>query len=367
MVINLIVILLGILFGRLLFASFPMAGSPGLPSQPGDPGDISVIIPARNEEKTLPLLLGDLRAQTRPPLEILCVNDDSTDKTREAALAGGAILLDAEDKPEGFIGKSWACMAGAKAAAGRRLLFLDADVRLAPDALAVLAGLSDEAGCTVSVQPTHQMKRIYERGSFFFSLVQVAANGVCMRRPGAPVGLFGPAILIARPDYDAVGGHETARRSIADDLALGQALSHAGRCYRLLLGGEQISYRMYGDGFAALVRGWTKNIATGASKTRFSRVAAVFFWITACVSAPLYLIVSLVQGSPEALAYAALLVLLWGELWRVARRLENAKVWAVLAYPLPLLLFILVFFWSLAKKVLGLNVKWKGRRIRLEK
>ena len=97
------------------------------------------------------------------------------------------------------------------------------------------------------------------------------------------------------------------------------------------------------------------------------RILPVFLWITSCAAATLYLILALVGGLPETPVYALLMAIVYAELYRVARKLENARLWSVLLYPLPLILFLLVFFWSLAKKILGLNVKWKGRSIRLEK
>lgn len=89
---------------------------------------VSVIIPARNEALTLPLLIGDLRSQTIPPLEILVADADSTDRTAEVAGSLGCRVL-----PGGLpsIGRNL----GAEAARGEWLLFVDADVRMAPDTL----------------------------------------------------------------------------------------------------------------------------------------------------------------------------------------------------------------------------------------
>lgn len=358
---NLTIILLGLIFSRILFFRFPfLAGKgPGLAA-----GDISVIIPARNEESNLPHLLADLRGQTMPPMEILCVDDGSEDGTREAILAGGATLLDAGPKPENWMGKAWACQVGAAAAAGQRLLFLDADVRLAPEALASLSESQAMEGGTLSVQPYHRVIRAFEHCSFFFNLVMVAANGVCLARAGHHIGLFGPAILMPREDYNLIGGHESARESIADDLALGRALARAGKPYRLLLGGHTVSFRMYGEGLRALIQGWTKNYATGAATTHPVLLFPAILWVTSCFCAPLNLALSLPDPDLTAVVYGGLSLVWVAELARISRKLGNFS-WGVLAaYPLFLLLFIGVFLLSLAKKVLGLEVTWKGRRIR---
>ena len=128
---DLVVIVLGFGTCALLFWRIPLLPRGGKPSQTR----LSVIIPARNEEKTLPLLLQDLRAQDFVPHEIIVVNDESEDDTESVARKFGASVLNIHGKPEGWVGKCWACHTGAKAATGTSLLFLDADVRLAPDGL----------------------------------------------------------------------------------------------------------------------------------------------------------------------------------------------------------------------------------------
>ena len=99
----------------------------------GAPPTVSVIIPARNEEATLPAILASLRAL--PLVEVVVVDDSSVDGTAAVALSGGATVLTASPPPPGWTGKARACQLGADAASGDLLLFLDADTVLAPDAL----------------------------------------------------------------------------------------------------------------------------------------------------------------------------------------------------------------------------------------
>jgi len=100
---------LGLVASWILFYRFP-----GLErGDPQDPGkktpQLSIIIPARNEEQNLALLLGDLKKQTRDIHEIICVDDGSTDQTASIATVLGARLITATPKPAGWLGKSWAC------------------------------------------------------------------------------------------------------------------------------------------------------------------------------------------------------------------------------------------------------------------
>ena len=117
-------IVLGLGFTSLLFYRLPII--PSNQSNLDDSPTLTVIIPARNEEETLPLLLGDLRSQSITDFEIICVDDNSEDGTARVASTSGVELISLAGKPDGWIGKSWACHNAAVAAKGDVLLFLDA-------------------------------------------------------------------------------------------------------------------------------------------------------------------------------------------------------------------------------------------------
>ena len=136
-----------------LFYKFPMLDS--------DKNDeeiikkkISIIIPARNEEKNLPNLLKDLQNQKYKVHEIICVDDGSTDSTAEIIKENGAKYLNIKDLPDGWKGKTWACQNGAKVATGDLLLFIDADVRFSSDALSSLVNHYEKKGNPISIMST---------------------------------------------------------------------------------------------------------------------------------------------------------------------------------------------------------------------
>jgi 4,4'-diaponeurosporenoate glycosyltransferase len=370
MIFNLTILILGLMASRYLFWRLPHLAD----KQP-DLSDflVSVVIPARNEETTLPLLLADLKRQTFAPLEILCVNDGSTDGTRQIILeAGGLVkLVDVQEKPSDWMGKAWACLKGAEQAKGRLLLFLDADVRLSEDALAKLASSYGEDPCTISVQPFHCIQQDYEHLSLFFNVIEIGANGTCLPDKRWTAGLYGPVILMAKSDYDEIGGHRVARRTIVDDLTLGDALSRAGKKYRLYLGEKDISFRMYGDGVRSLFQGWTKNFATGLSKTPAILLIPVFVWVTSCTAAPLYFLQSVWDGGGgEGFLWPLVFLFFYlGWIWelnRIVPKIGSFKRFALLIYPLLMFAFLLTFFWSLWKKFFRRQVTWKGRRIKPE-
>jgi 4,4'-diaponeurosporenoate glycosyltransferase len=344
-----------------LFYRLPLL--PGTSNKQENFPSISVIIPARNEEKSLPLLLKDLSAQSLPAFEIICVDDASKDATAQTALRFGVRLLSVHDKPKGWTGKSWACQKAAEAAKGDVLLFLDADVRLGKDGLRRLEQAYSDCGCIVSVQPYHQTKKSYEQFSLMFNLVQIAANGSALPKP-VNIGLCGPVMLISQADYALAGGHKVARNSIIEDLTLGMELKKAGIPYQLFMGDADISYRMYSGGIGSLLQGWVKNFASGAAKTSLPVLLMVFFWITSLTSVPYHLVMfALTANTPWLTVYGVLYVVWILILTIITRRIGRFQPWAIIFYPILMLVLLVVFMVSLFRKIFGLNVTWKGREV----
>ncbi len=361
---GLVSITAGLAASRLLFSRFPLLSSPAaVGDEPRLSIPLTVIIPARNEADNLPLLLADLQSQVQLPAEIICVDDASTDQTAAIARRFGAKVISLRDKPPDWIGKSWACQQGAEQASGELLLFLDADVRLAPDAILRLLRVYLQYACTISVQPYHQMQRHYEQYSCLFNLVQVAANGLGLPRP-QHTGLSGPVILISRADYEAIGGHAAIHTSIVDDISLGQVLKKQRLPFRVFLGGDAISFRMYGHGFRQLLDGWTKNFAAGAAHTPWLTLVMVGLFVTGCTAAPLYWLAALLTGHwRDSLVFAGLYGVWVCEMWRIARPIGNFRLKTIALYPISLSLFLAIFLRSLLKRLFHRKVRWKDRLI----
>jgi len=350
----------GLVISRILFRRFPMLP---IHQQGVNTGKLSVIIPARNEAHNLPNLLTDLACQTVQPLEILCVNDDSEDDTAYVAAANGATVVQAANRPAGWLGKAWACECGARFAKGEYLLFIDADVRLAANALAALWAECNRSQAVISVQPYHSVAGGYEQLALIFNLVQAGANGMCLPRQSA-VGLYGPLIWISRAVYDQIGGYASVRSSIVEDVALGSRLLSKGFPLHLFTGGGAVRFRMYRDGIASLVQGWTKNFAAGAAKSPLWLTILVFLWVTGCAAVPLGLFLSLFAAQWVESALFSLLYLAWiSEMWRVGRKIGSFQTFIFAFYPLSLGLFVGVFLRSAVKRLLKRPVQWKNRSI----
>lgn len=363
-IIEFVIVLVGLAVAPVLFYRFPRL--PEVKTGDGHFPSVSIIIPARNEERTLPLLLEDLRNQSFTPFEIICVDDDSSDATAQIAEAYGARVLSLHNKPDDWMGKSWACQNGAKAAKGELLLFLDADIRLGHNGISRLMKTYSDCSCTISVQPFHKPEKTYEQLSMFFNFIQIAANGTALKNPIAS-GLYGPVILISQSDYNKIGGHESVKMSIVEDMALGHRLRETGLSYQLFVGDKEISFRMYGRGLKDLLQGWLKNMAAGAARTTPYVFAMVFLWITSLISVPLHVIGFAVSGNSVWLVIYSLLYIMWATILNVvSKRIGQFRTLAAVFYPLLIMVFLGVFAVSMFKKIFRLNVIWKGRTVSAE-
>ncbi|NLD39169.1 MAG: glycosyltransferase family 2 protein [Desulfatiglans sp.] len=137
---------------------------------------ISIIIPARNKENNLPVLLTSLKNQTLLPFEIIVVNDNSTDGTARIAEENGAHVIYSTPLPDGWLGKPWVCYQGAQQAKGDIFIFLDADTFLEPDGLERIIANHEGSG-VISIFPYHRIKKPYEAFSVFSSNKPVEWKG----------------------------------------------------------------------------------------------------------------------------------------------------------------------------------------------
>jgi 4,4'-diaponeurosporenoate glycosyltransferase len=322
---------------------------------------VSIVVPARDEEATLPVLLGSLRDELTGDDEIVVVDDASTDATAAVARAGGARVVPAADLPPGWSGKSAACALGADEAACDVLVFLDADTRLEPGGLdRVVAGHGGVPGAGLySVQPWHEVRRPYEHLAALFNLVAVMGSGAFTPvgdRGRSPVA-FGPCLVTSVEDYDRAGGHAAVVDRPVDDVALARAYRAAGLPVRIRGGRGVIRFRMYPAGLGQLVEGFTKNMALGATAIRPVALLAVAGWLAAC-AAPLVL----AAAEPAAGAGAYLAVV--GQLRVQLRRVGSFGILTALAYPALLAVFVAVLLRSAVLASVLRRVRWKGRDLR---
>jgi chlorobactene glucosyltransferase len=230
-------------------------------------GEVSVIIPARNEELNIERVVRSIATQ-RHVREMIVVDDESTDRTGEilARLRGEMPLLRTlrlESLPDGWIGKSHAAAAGAKLATGEWLLFTDADTEHLPGSLdAMLARAVAEKADLLSLSPGQQTVTWWEKSIIPYVFVQLAQIFPFeeVSDPVSPqAAANGQYLLVRRSVYNEVGGFAAVRTEILDDVALARQVKRRGGRLVFLPGAEWVRTRMYAS-FRDMWQGWSKNL-----------------------------------------------------------------------------------------------------------
>jgi glycosyltransferase involved in cell wall biosynthesis len=226
---------------------------------------VSVIVPARNEQECLGACLRSLVEQAGVGFEAIVVDDGSTDRTREIAESfAGVRVVDAGPLPAGWVGKNNALTAGARLAKGEWLLFTDADTVHRSGSLArALAEAKQQGAALLSYSPEQEVHGFWERAVMPVIFAELAGRyrPAEVSDPASAVAAAnGQYILVLRSAYEAVGGHAAIAGELLEDVALARAVKRSGRKIFFRFGGDAVRTRMYRN-FAQLREGWTKNLA----------------------------------------------------------------------------------------------------------
>jgi glycosyltransferase involved in cell wall biosynthesis len=234
------------------------------------PVEVSVIVPARNEEASLGACLESLVGQTGVTFEILVVDDHSTDRTREIAESfaakepGKVRVIEAGPLPQGWTGKNNAVATGVREARGEWLLFTDADtVHLLGSLARAVKEAEENQAEMLSYSPEQIAVSFWEVATLPVVFAELARQypPAKVSDPASPIAAAnGQYILIRREAYDAVGGHAAVAGEILEDVALARAVKAAGRKIRFRYADDAVRTRMYRN-FRQLREGWTKNLA----------------------------------------------------------------------------------------------------------
>jgi hypothetical protein len=336
---------------------------------------ITVCVPARNEATRLPALIADLRAQVGVPrLRVLILDDASTDNTAAAATAAIAgderctvIRSDTEPDP-GWTGKAAACARLAALADTQTLVFLDADIRLAPNAVAAAVAQSHRQGVAL-LSPWPRQRA----GSAAEAVVQpllcwawASTLPISMAnrstRPSTAVAC-GQFLVFDAEAYRAIGGHGAVAASATEDLDIARALRRSGFRTALVAAGRLADTRMY-SGAAELDAGYTRWLwsAYGGSAVggaAVGAVAALGYWVP-----PLAAIVG--RGAVRRAGLVGYCAAVAGRM--LARSIESggtvagADVLAALAHPVSIGAYHRLRVRSRRAHRRG-ELRWKGRAL----
>jgi chlorobactene glucosyltransferase len=334
---------------------------------------VSVIVPARNEERQIEACVQMLLAQRHSDFEVIVVDDQSTDETpsilrRLALMDERLTIVSGEALPAGWVGKPWALVQGARVARGSWLLFTDADTFHSPRSVASVQRCAMERSLDVlSVLTQQDLESIAERAlmpSVFLAILLGTGPIEDVGNPQKPdVALFnGQYILAKRDAYDAIGGHASVSGEIAEDMELARRFKRDGRFRIALAGSENVaSTRMYRS-FSEIWRGFGKNFALGLRGEPVRAAAGLLAY--ACLSplSPAALVVLLVtrQWLAGAILAASMACGVAAAVWSM--RHMRLPPWLGLWVPIGNAFVLAVLAASMARFASGRGVEWRGRR-----
>lgn len=222
--------------------SFDRAGATRLPR-------VSVILPARNEELYIARCLDSLLAQDYSNFEIIAINDSSTDRTGEimkeyAVKDPRVVHVDAPAKPEGWVGKNWACHEGYLRAKGEVLLFTDADTEHSPSAMLLAVGqLVSQNLDALTAVPRLICNDFWTKITLpaLATFLHTHFSPLRVNDPNTKTGyFFGSFFVITRSTYEAVGTHAGVRQELVEDGALGGKVKQGKFKMKMVRGERQI-------------------------------------------------------------------------------------------------------------------------------
>ncbi|MBV8916379.1 MAG: glycosyltransferase [Acetobacteraceae bacterium] len=321
---------------------------------------VSVLIPARNEEANIAASCAAVLASEGVELELIVLDDASTDRTPE-------ILRGIQDPrlrvavapplPPGWSGKQHACHVLGGLARHELMVFVDADVRLSSDALCRMAGFMQRHPVGLASGFPRQITRTWSEQLLLplihFMLLGFLPMGAMRRSASPALGAgCGQLFVARRAAYWRAGGHQAIRASLHDGITLPRAFRRAGEMTDLFDAGRIASCRMYTDA-AQLWEGLCKNATEG-----MARPGALPVW-TVILGGGQVLPFLLLLTLPSGPALAALLCGIGLRLLLAAR--FRQPVASALLHPLGVAALLGIQWWSLLRAAVGGKATWRGR------
>ena len=346
------------------------------PPPPADLPPVSVLVPARNEQAAIGRLIDDLLASQGIGLELLILDDASTDDTAAIVAAAAARdervrLITGRPLPAGWCGKQHACFQLAGAARYQTLLFLDADVRLTTDAVARGVGFLKQADIGLASGFPRQETPCFLAWLLLplihFVLLGFLPLGRSRRSPDPALAAgCGQFFITTKSAYDRAGGHAAIAASLHDGIMLPRAYRRAGLQTDIFDATDVASCRMY-ETSSEVFTGLTKNATEGIGSPR--TILPFTLLLAGGQVFPTVLLLGWLAGWPEAAwssVTTALMLLAVGlsllpRLLAVGRFRQSFV--SGLLQPLAITVFLGIQWYALTRRCLGLQTSWKGRQL----
>jgi chlorobactene glucosyltransferase len=337
---------------------------------------LSIVVPARNEAHNIGRCVASVLASRHPNLELIVVDDHSSDGTGDivqtiAAADVRVRIVVPDPLPADWFGKQWACAAGAAAARGSVIGFLDADTWQSPDLLPrIVNAMAARGSDLLTVAGTQELGTLWER------LLQPQIFAILLARYGGTEVVNesrhvrnkianGQCLFVRRVAYEAVGGHASVRGKVAEDLALAHRFFEHGYRTTVVLGLAQLSTRMY-TSLRELIAGWGKNIYAGGADAMplgaFGRAVYPLLLLLPSLSGllpPVLLLLALAGVIGHGWLVWSAIVFAVNLVWWLATyvALGLSPLYALL-HPLGAAMLLYISVRAIAR---GRRVEWKGR------
>jgi hypothetical protein len=341
----------------MLLANLPLFRTP---TPAARPPPVSVLIPARDEAANIEAACNAVLANRGVDLELVVLDDHSEDGTARIvrAISDRRVrLAPAPPLPPGWVGKQHACACLARLARNELLVFIDADVRLAPDALVRIAGFMQRGNLALGSGFPAEVTGSWAEG-LLLPLIHFLLLGflplLAARRSNAVALGAGCGQLMAawRGAYERAGGHGAVSLTLHDGIMLPRAFRRAGLRTGVFDASRIARCRMYAstpDLFAGLMKNATEGMA---------RPVALPVW-TVLLGCGQILPVLLVALAPGPAGIAALGLGIGARLLLAMR--FGQPVWSAVLHPLGVAVLLGVQWWALARAALGRPAVWRGR------
>jgi len=336
---------------------------------------VSIIVPTLEEEVNIRKCLTSLTRLDYPNYEIIVVDGGSNDKTVEIAESYGVQVIVDANLPTGWIGKSYGCHVGYRAAKGNVLLFTDADTKHTPKSLRLtVSHLLGSDVALFSMLPYLEAYNFYEFFPTFLYFLSFLCGGPRddISNPYNKDSFLasGQYMLFTREGYEELGGHMAISNSLVEDVAFAKLCKEKELGLSFIDGTRLVQTRMYPEGFGQFFRAFRRAIWGGIVTLTPWRIGFMILWLLYFLFSPYFVIqsffhsggyffwadytIGIIVNIALYLAYAATIHFYF-------KSRGDMKWWISLFYPITHLMNLVVIGVAIIYGMHGKKVSWRGR------
>ncbi len=346
---------------------------------------ISICIPARNEERSISKSVEAACRLSYTDFEVIVLNDQSTDATGDILnsllekFPNTLKVIQGTEKPSDWLGKPFACHQLSKHASGEYLIFVDADTILSDEAVSAALNVmrSNNLGfCTVwPRQITDNVSEKIIIPHVYFALLTLLPWHYTERKPKWMPNFFhqrfkdmfaaacGQYVMFTREAYHQIGGHESVKNEVVEDVALAKMIKNADITMKMLYGSTQVACRMY-ESHQEVWQGFRKNFFAGFSYNLFLFLIMAIIHIAVFLVPIGILLASLFVDMSSEIIMLSLLAFMIVLVQRAAvQRLMSLPLLYSFTHPIGVIWFQILGLRCISDYLLGKKVSWKDRQV----